>query len=145
MYLNRPELLARILQANELTSANLADGGWVMTDTCNAASKYRRLLVKSINQIAEGGGGVPKEKTNVFEADKMITNFYNISFSLLILHDCDLFTIILFRRMLAISTQFLVRSYHHKSWRAYAGLDEDGPGADPFICVHHYQHYQSPV
>ena len=60
MYPNRPDLLSRIPQTNELTISKLANGGWVMTDTCNAARKYCRLIVKSIKQIAEGEG-IPKE------------------------------------------------------------------------------------
>ena len=51
MYPNRPDLIARIPQANELTIATLDDGGWVITDTCNAARKYQSLLVKLIKQI----------------------------------------------------------------------------------------------
>ena len=61
MHPNRPDLLKRIPQDNELTIAKLADGGWVMTDICNAARKYHRLLVKSIKQIAEEEG-IPKYK-----------------------------------------------------------------------------------
>ena len=60
MYPNRPDLLKRIPQANELTIVKLADCGWVMTDTCNAARKYLRLLVESIKQIAEEED-IPKE------------------------------------------------------------------------------------
>ena len=144
MYLNSPDLLARIPQANELKIAKLADGGWVMTDTCNAASKYRRLLVKSTNQIAEEEG-ILKEIIKVFEAVKGITNLYSIFFSTLTLHDRNLFTILLFCRLLEKSTKSLVWSCHHKSWRASAGLDEDGSGSDPFLSVHHHQHHQSPA
>ena len=95
MHPNRPDLLERKPQANELTIVKLADGGWVMTDTCNAARKYRRLLVKPTKQIAEEEG-IPKEQIKVFEEGKVITNFYGIFFSTLTLHDCNFFTIILF-------------------------------------------------
>ena len=74
MYPNRPELLTRILQDNELTIAKLNDCGWVMTDTCNSARKYRRLLVESIKQIVEEEG-IPKERIKVFEAGNVVTNF----------------------------------------------------------------------
>ena len=60
MYPKRPDLLERITQVNELTISKLADGSWVMTDTCNAARKYLRLLVESIKQIVEEEG-IPKE------------------------------------------------------------------------------------
>ena len=74
MYPNWPDLLARILQANELKNSKLADGGWVMTDTCNAVRKYCRMLVESINQIVEEKG-IPKERIKVFKAGKVITHF----------------------------------------------------------------------
>ena len=95
MYPNRPDLLARIPQANELTIAKLADGGWVMTDTFNAARKYFRTLVESIKQIADEEG-IPKDQIQLFESGKVITNFYSIFFSTLTLHGCNFFTIILF-------------------------------------------------
>ena len=107
MYPNWPELLARIPQANELTTDKIADGGLVMTDTCNAASKYRRLLVKSIKQIAEEEG-ILKERIKVFEAGKVIINLYSIFFSTLTLHYRNFFTILLFCILLATSTQCLV-------------------------------------
>ena len=45
-----------------------------MTDTCNAARKYRRLLVEKIKQIAEEEG-IPKEQLKVFETGKVINIF----------------------------------------------------------------------
>ena len=124
MFLNQPDLIARIPQATKLTIAKLADGGWLMTDTFNTARKYCRLLVGSIKQIAEEEG-IPKEQIELFEACKAITNFYSIFFSTLTLHDCNFFNILLFCRLLAKSTQCLVRRCHHKSRRAFAVLDED--------------------
>ena len=53
--------------AHELTLAKLAKGGWIMTDTCNAARKYRRLLMESIKKIAEEDGMSPDQIT-VWEA-----------------------------------------------------------------------------
>ena len=123
MYPNWPDLLARIPQANELTISKLADGSWVMADNCNDARKYLRLLVKSINQIAEEEG-ISKEQIKVFEAGKVITNLYIIFFSTLTLRDRNVFTIPLFCRLLAAFTQFLVWSCHHKAWPVSAGLDE---------------------
>ena len=67
----------------------------MMTDTCNAASKYRRLLVESIKQIAEEEG-ILKERIKLFEAGKGITNLYSIFFSTLTLHDRNFFAIPLF-------------------------------------------------
>ena len=65
--------MARIPQANEFKIAKLDDGGWGVTDTCNATRKYRRLLVESIKQIEEEDG-IPKDQIKLFEAVKMITN-----------------------------------------------------------------------
>ena len=93
MYPNWPELLTRIPQANGLTISNLDYGGCVKTDSCNATRKYCRLLVESIKQIAEEEG-IPKERIQLFEAVKVITNFYIISFSTLILRECNFFTIL---------------------------------------------------
>ena len=63
-----------------------------LTDTCNAARKYHRLLVESIKEIAEGEG-IPKERIKIFGAGKVIANFNSIFFSTLTLHDCNFFTI----------------------------------------------------
>ena len=116
----------------------------MMTDTCNSARKYRRLIVEPIKQIAEEEG-IPKERIKVFESVKMMSNFYSIFVSTLTLHDYNFFTILLFFRLLASSTQCLVQSCHHKAWQASAGLDEDGSGADPFISAHHHRHHQYPA
>ena len=67
MYFYRPDLLEKIPQAK-------TNGGWVMTDTCNAARNYHRLVVESIKLIAEEEG-VPDEQIKVFEAGKVINNF----------------------------------------------------------------------
>ena len=114
MYPNRPDLMARIPQANKFKITKLSDGGWVMTDTCNAARKYRRLIVESIKQIAEEEG-IPKEQIKLFEAGKVINSLYSIFFSTLTLHDQNFFTVLLFFRLLATSTHFLVCSCHHKA------------------------------
>ena len=50
----------------------------------------------------------------------VITNLYSIFLSTLTLHDRNFFTIILFCRLLATSTQCLVWNCHHKSLRASA-------------------------
>ena len=93
MHLNWPDLLARIPQANGLTIVKIADGGWVMTDNCNAARKYCRLLVESINQISEEKG-ILKEIIKVSKAGKVITNLYSIFLSTLTLHDRNFFAVI---------------------------------------------------
>ena len=56
-----------------------------MTDTCNAARKYRRLLVESIKQIAEEEG-IPKKQIKVFKAGKVMTDFYSIFLSTLTIY-----------------------------------------------------------
>ena len=144
MYPNRPELMTRTIQANELTIDKLVDVGWVMTDNLNAAGKYLRLLVESIKHIAEEEG-ITKEKIKLFKAGKVITNLYMIFFSDLTLHDLNFFTITLFCRLLTTSTQCLLRSCHKKSWRASVGLDENGSEADTFLSAHHHRNHQSPT
>ena len=49
-----------------------------MTDTCNDARNYIRLLVKSINQIKEEEV-IPKEQIKLFEAVKVENNLYSIN------------------------------------------------------------------
>lgn len=71
LYPNRPDLLERIPKAHELTLAKLAHGGCVMTDTCNAARKYRRLLMEAIKQIAEEDG-MTVEQIAVWEAGEYL-------------------------------------------------------------------------
>ena len=44
-FLDRPDLLAMIPLPNDITLSKLGDGGAVITDTCNAARKLRRILV----------------------------------------------------------------------------------------------------
>jgi len=73
MYPARPDLLEQIPLAKELTLAKLAHGGWVMTDTCNAARKYRKLLIESIKKIAEEDGMDP-DQIQVWEAGKYEQN-----------------------------------------------------------------------
>ena len=62
-------------KACELTLAKLANRGWLMTDTCNAARKFRRLLKDSIREIALEEG-MEENKIMVFEAgENHITYF----------------------------------------------------------------------
>ena len=56
MYPNWPDLLERITGTNKLTTAKLANEGWVMNNNCNAERKYCRLIVESTKQIAEEEG-----------------------------------------------------------------------------------------
>ena len=51
-----------------------------MTDTCNAARKFRRLLIEAMNEI-EKKEGMPSNQINIFEAGKL----YNI-----LLHDLQM-------------------------------------------------------
>ena len=56
LYPNRPDLLARIPASADLTIAKLAKGGWIMTDTCSAARRFRRLLKAEIHKIGKEMG-----------------------------------------------------------------------------------------
>ena len=99
MYPNRPHLMERIPQDNKLTIAKLANGGWMMTDICNAARNYCRPSVELIKQIVEEEG-IPKERIKVFKTGKVITKLYSIFFSTLTLYYRNFFAILLFFRLL---------------------------------------------
>ena len=66
-YPNRPDLILLLPNANELSVAKLAKGGWLMTDTCNPARKFRRLLMKAISEVAEKEG-LTAEEIQIYEA-----------------------------------------------------------------------------
>lgn len=67
MYPGRQDLLDLIPLASELTIAKLAQCGWIMTDTCNAARKYRRLFVESIKEVALARNMNPRD-IRIFQA-----------------------------------------------------------------------------
>lgn len=66
-YPNRQDLLDLIPKPHQLTLSKLANGGWVMTDTCNPARKFRRLFVAAIKEIAKEEG-MSEEDIHIFEA-----------------------------------------------------------------------------
>ena len=68
LYPNRQDLLDQIALPSDLTLAKLADGGVIMTDTCDPARKFRRLFIQHIEAVAIECG-VPREHINVHEAD----------------------------------------------------------------------------
>ena len=71
MYPNRPDLLALIPEPSKLTLAKLAKGGWVMTDTCNPARKFWKLLISAISDIAKDDG-MKEEDIRMYKAGKFI-------------------------------------------------------------------------
>lgn len=68
---NRPDLLALISDPSELTIAKLANGGWIMTDTCNTARKFRRLLKEAIKEVAVAEG-MDEHEVVVWEAGEYL-------------------------------------------------------------------------
>ena len=70
LFPNRPDLLTRIPPLEQLTIAKLPTGSWLMTDTCNAARKLRRLLKEAITKIAKERG-MPALEIVIYEAGKM--------------------------------------------------------------------------
>lgn len=56
LYPDRPDLWALIPKSEELTIAKLARSGWIMTDTCNAARKFRKLFIEAIHEVAKEEG-----------------------------------------------------------------------------------------
>ena len=79
-YPGRQDLLDMILSPCHLSISNISKGGWIMTDTCNAARKFRRLIIEAITKITKKQG-MTSNKINIFEAGK----FYNI-----LLHDLQM-------------------------------------------------------
>ena len=78
------DLLDRIPQPILLTIAKLAQSGWIMTDTCNTARKYRRLFVAAIIKVAREAG-MSEAEIRVFEAGTALCMYY-------VLHQCPLTT-----------------------------------------------------
>ena len=68
LFPDNPELLDQLPDPIKLTLARLAAGGWLMTDTCNTAQKFRRLLREIIEAEGKEAGMTPDE-INVYEAD----------------------------------------------------------------------------
>ena len=73
----RQDLLDLIPKAYQLTLGKLAKGGWIMTDTCNPARRFRRLLSAAITQIALEEG-MDKDDIKMFEAGKYCFYFFEL-------------------------------------------------------------------
>ena len=52
-YPGRQDLLDIITSPCQLSIANISKGGWIMTDTCNAAQKFRSLSIETITEITK--------------------------------------------------------------------------------------------
>ena len=50
-YPGRQDLLDMIPSPCQLSIANISKGGWIMTNTCNALRKSRRLIIEAITEI----------------------------------------------------------------------------------------------
>ena len=72
-YFGQQELIDMIPSTFKLSIANIAQGDWIMTDTCNADRKFRRLLIEDITEIANKQG-MTRNQIKIFEAGKL----YNI-------------------------------------------------------------------
>ena len=100
---DRPDLLVLICEPSQLTMAKLADGGWIMTDTCNTARKFRKLLKEAIKEVAIAEG-MDEDEVVVWEAGKYL---------LIFIMNCNtILTTLQFHsqyRLLAASTKHLVR------------------------------------
>ena len=68
MYPNRPDLMQLIPDAKELTVANLAEGGVIMTDNCDTARLFRQLFKEHITEVALKQGISP-DQVHIHEAD----------------------------------------------------------------------------
>ena len=70
MFPNRQDLLDQLPLPLKLTLARFHNKGWIMTDTCNTARKFRRLLREHIVRLAkEENPDITEEEINVLEAD----------------------------------------------------------------------------
>ena len=67
-YPGRQDLLDQIAEGSSLSLAKFAKGSLVMTDTCNAARKFRRLMIEAIKDAAKEEG-MRDDSIHVFEAD----------------------------------------------------------------------------
>ena len=92
-YLGRQDLLDIIPSPCQLLIEKIAKGGWIMTYTCNAARKCRRLLFEAITEITKKEG-MTSNQINSFEAGKL----YNIPLHYLkmktLMKDCYCFVLI---------------------------------------------------
>ena len=68
---NHQDLLERLQQDLELTISKLVKSGWITTDTCNAARKFRNLLMVAITEIAREEG-MSEEDIPIYEAGKWV-------------------------------------------------------------------------
>ena len=82
-YLGRQDFLDMIPSPCKLFIENIANGGWIMMNTCNSPRKVRRSLIEYITEIANKEG-MKSNKINIFEAGKL----YNILF-----HDLQMKTL----------------------------------------------------
>ena len=84
-YPGQKDLLEMITSPCQLLMERIAKGGWIMTDSCNAAQKFRRFLIEDIIKIAKKEG-MTRNQINIFESGKL----YNI-----LLHDLQIKTLIM--------------------------------------------------
>ena len=61
-------MLEQLSDIINLTLARLAKHYWLMTDTCNRAQNFRKLLLKAIEAEAKENG-MTEDEINVYEAD----------------------------------------------------------------------------
>ena len=61
-YPTRKYLLDMITSHCKPLISKIAKGGWIMSDTCNAAWKFQRLLIEAITEIANKEGTTNKKK-----------------------------------------------------------------------------------
>ena len=72
-YSCRQDLLGMSPSPYKMSIANIAKGGCIMADNCNAAHKFQRFLIETITEISKNEG-MTSNQINIFEAGKL----YNI-------------------------------------------------------------------
>ena len=66
---DRQDLLDKSPDPIKLTLVWLAKHGWLMTDTCNTAQKFQKLLREVIESVAKENG-MTEDEINVYETDR---------------------------------------------------------------------------
>jgi hypothetical protein len=68
MFPDKPDLIAIIPKASDLTVTKLANQGMIMTDTCNSARSFRKKLIQHIKDHVSKDGLSPDD-VRIYEGD----------------------------------------------------------------------------
>ena len=106
VYPGRADLLALLPKPSDLSLSKLTNGGWIMTDTCNPARKFRKLFMAAITEIAEEEG-MTKNEITIYEAGKSYQYMHVYIHYYTNINVLNLYFLIFTTRLLASSPQCL--------------------------------------